>query len=185
MHSCPYYEWHWISLSLVLLTTTHDGRNNMTALPELHKPDLSEQPRSRYLIDCAGAQLHVHARSLATVLRIDGEIDVANADLVGQAIRRFSKLKAPLILDLSHLDFLGLAGFRLLLGIAYEHQQAQLHCSVVGGAALRPITRVLIDHGLPIVDSVPEALEIIADLVRTRRQFVAGRAHQQEPQRKI
>jgi anti-anti-sigma factor len=157
----------------------------MTVFPEVHKPDLSEQPRSRYLIDCAGAQLHVHARSLATVLRVDGEIDVSNADLVGQAVRRFSKLKAPLILDLSHLDFLGLAGFRMLLGIADEHQQAQLQCSVVGGAALRPITRILTDHGLPIVDSVPEALEIIDGFVRARRQFVVGRAHQQEPQREI
>jgi anti-anti-sigma regulatory factor len=68
---------------------------------------LLEQLRCRQLIDCAAAQLHVHARSLATVLRVDGEIDASDAELLAQAIRRFSQLKTPLILDLSQLDFLG------------------------------------------------------------------------------
>ena len=49
------------------------------------------------------------------VLRVDGEIDGSNANLVGQAILRFSRLKTPLILDLSHLDFLGIAGLRTLV----------------------------------------------------------------------
>jgi anti-anti-sigma factor len=138
----------------------------MTALAHIHTPDLRERPRCRYRIDCAGAQLHFHAHSLATVLRVDGEIDASNADLVAQAIRRFSKLKAPLILDLSHLDFLGVAGFRALLALNYEHQQAHLHCSVVSGSALRRLTRVLTAPGLLIVDSVPEALQLVEDVIR-------------------
>lgn len=109
-------------------------------------PDLREQPRCRYRIDCAGAQLDVHARSLATVLHFDGEIDASNADLLAQAIRRFSQLKAPLIIDLS--------------------------------------SRVVTDHGFAIVDSVPEALQLIEDAINARRQFVSGQARQQEPQRK-
>jgi anti-anti-sigma factor len=156
--------------------------NALPALPDLpttghkteHTRERSGQPRSRCLIDCAGAQLDVHARSLATVLRIDGEIDVSNADLVVQAIRRFSLLKAPLILDLSHLDFLGVAGFRALLMLSHQHQQDSLHCSVVGGVALRRLTRVVTDHGLPIVDSVPEALQLIEKAIRVRRQFLSG-----------
>jgi len=160
------------------------GGNHMTALPNTSIPDLRERPRCRYLIDCAGAQLHVHARSPATVLRVDGEIDASNAHLLAQAIRRFSQLKAPLILDLSQLDFLGVVGLRALIALNHEHQQAKLHCNVVSGPALRRLTHVVSDHGLPIVDSVPEALQLIEDAINARRTLLSGQARQQEPQRK-
>src|SRR5882757_3174550 len=54
--------------------------------------------RCRYVTDCAGARLYVYARSLATVLRVDGEVDASNAERVTQEIRRFARLQSPLIL---------------------------------------------------------------------------------------
>lgn len=155
----------------------------MAALPDIHISALREQPRSRYLIDCAGAQLYVHARSQATVLRVNGEIDASNADLVGQAIRRFSRLNAPLIIDLCHLDFLDMVGLRALISLNHEHRQAKLHCNVVGGPTLRRLTRVVTDHGLPIVDSVPEALQLVEDAINARRQSLSAQVRQEEPQR--
>jgi anti-anti-sigma factor len=154
----------------------------MTALPDRLSDRLGE-PRNRYVIDCADAQVHVHTRSLATVLRIDGEIDASNADLVAQAIRRFARLKAPLVLDVSQLDFLGSAGLRALLLLNEEHREARLHCNVVSGAALQRLTGVATDHGLPLVDSVPEALQNTHDFIRARRQLVSRLARQREPQR--
>jgi anti-anti-sigma factor len=151
----------------------------MTALPDRH-----EEPRSRYVIDCAGAQVHVHARRVATVLRIEGEIDASNAYLVAGAIRRFARLKAPLVIDVSHLGLLGSAGLRMLLLLNEEHGQARLHCNVVSGAALRRLTRVATDHGLPVVDSVPEALQNTHDFIQARRRLLSGLARQREPQRK-
>jgi anti-anti-sigma factor len=127
--------------------------------------------------------VHVHARSLATVLRIEGEIDATNADLVAQAVRRFARLKAPLVLDVSQLDFLGIAGLRALLLLNDEHRQARLHCNVVSGAALQRLTRVAADHGLPVVDSVPAALQQSHDFIRARRQLPSRLARQREPQR--
>lgn len=136
----------------------------MTAFPDLHThdrhtydppthdpatPELLGQPRSRYQIDCAGATIHVHARSTATVLRIEGEVDASNADLIAEAVRRFARLRAPLVLDLGCLDFLAGSGLRALLVLNEEQQRAQLRCSVVSGAALRRLTRVVPDHGLP------------------------------------
>jgi anti-anti-sigma factor len=165
--------------SLALLTITLEGRNHMNALPDRHG-----EPRSRYVIDCAGAQVRVHARSLATVLRIEGEIDPSNADLVAQTVRRFARLKAPLVLDISHLDFLGSAGLQALLLLNEEHRQARLHCNVVSGAALERLTGVATDHGLPVVDSVPEALQNTHDFIHARRQLRPRLARQREPQRK-
>jgi anti-anti-sigma factor len=153
----------------------------MTSLPDRPPYRLGE-PRSRYVIDCAGAQVHVHARRLATVLRVEGEIDASNADLVTHAIRRFIRLKAPLVLDVSQLDFLGVAGLRALLLVNEEHRQARLHCNVVSGAALRRLTSVATDHGLPVVDSVPEALRNSHGFIHERRQLLSHLARQREPQ---
>lgn len=125
------------------------------------------------MADFNGARLFVYARSLGTVLRIDGEIDASNAGHVAQAIRRFTRLKTPLILDLSHLDFLSIDGFRALLVLNHEHQRARVHCSVVAGPAMRPLLGIVSDHGLPVVGSVAEALQLIEDIVRSRRALLS------------
>lgn len=137
----------------------------MTALPYR-----AEERLECYEIDCSGANLHVQARGLATVLRIDGEIDAANANLVAQAIRRFVRLRTPLILDVSRVDYLGSAGLRALLLVDDECRFAQMQCSVVGGVALFRLTRLLPRHGLSLADSVPQALQRIEDRIRARRK---------------
>ncbi|OBI25886.1 sulfate transporter [Mycobacterium sp. E2238] len=120
-----------------------------------------------YEIDCAGVQLHVQLRGLATVLRVRGEVDASNADLLARAIRRFVRLRAPLILDLSRVDYLGSAGLRVLLLVQDECELARLHCSVVGGVALRRLTRLVTGLGLPLVDSVADALQLIQGAPKT------------------
>src|SRR5271166_695517 len=149
----------------------------MTASPN-PRPDPRWEPRSRYVIDCAGAHVHVHARSVATVLRIEGDIAASNTDLVAQVIRRFARLNAPLVLVVSELDFLGSTGLRTLLLLNEEHRQAQLHCNVVSGAALRRLTRVVTGHGLPVVDSVPEAMQNTHEFIHARRRLRTGLARQ-------
>lgn len=126
-------------------------------------------PRYRYVIDCGRAQIFIYARSLATVLRVDGEIDGCNAGRVAAEIRRFGRFKAPLILNLSHLEFLGMDGFQALLALNHEHRAAGLSCTVVAGPAMRPVLRIVSDHGLPLVQSVPEALQLIEDALAGRR----------------
>lgn len=157
----------------------------MTIFPETPTRVLPEHTRSHYRIDCGSAQLDVHARNNATILRLDGEVDVSNANLVGKAVSRFCRLNAPLVLDLSQLKFLDIVGFRTLLSLNDENQRAELHCSLVGGPALRLLTGAFVDHGLPIVDSVTEALRVIDDRARARRGFRSGDPHQREPQREM
>ena len=155
----------------------------MTAFFSTGSPDQGQPDRRRYMADFDGARLYVHARSLGTVLRVDGEIDASNAKNVAQAIRRFARLKTPLILDLSHLDFLSIDGFRALLVLNHEHQQARVHCSVVAGTAMRPLLHIINDHGLTVVGSVAEALQLIEDMVRTRRQFLSDIVRHRQPPR--
>jgi len=134
--------------------------------------DLSAESPCRYTANCAAARLHVYARSIATVVRVDGEIDASNAEHVAREIRRFARLKTPLILDFSHLKFLAIDGFRALLAVNDEQQRARLYCSVIPGAAMRQLLRIVTDHGLTLADSVPEALQLIDDVIQARRRFV-------------
>lgn len=139
------------------------GGFGMTAFPDIRPTSRPERPRCSYEIDCDGARLYAHTRSIATVLRLEGEIDTSNAYLVAQAIRRVLNLQAPLILDLSQLEFLGIAGFRALLILNEEQQNAQLHYSVVAGHSTRRLMGVFTDHGLLVVDSVATGLQLIED----------------------
>jgi hypothetical protein len=102
---------------------------------------------------------------------------------VAQTIRRFARLKTPLILDLTRLDFLSIDGFRALMVLNHDHQQARVHCSVVAGAAMRPLLHIVKDHGLPVMGSVAEALQLIADIVNARRRLLSDvvRHRQAEP----
>ncbi|HTY32986.1 STAS domain-containing protein [Mycobacterium sp.] len=136
------------------------------------------------MADFNGARLYVYARSLGTVLRVDGEIDASNANDVADAIRQFGRLKTPLILDLSHLSFLSTDGFRALLALNHEHHRSRVHCSVVTGAAMRPLLRIVNEHGLTVVGSVAEALQLIEDIVRARRKLLSSavRPRQRQPE---
>ena len=145
----------------------------MTTFYSVASADQRQPARCRYMADFAGAQLYVCARSLGTLLRVEGEIDASNAEDVTQGIRRFARLKTPLVLDLCDLSFLSVEGFRAVLVLNRELQHSRVHCSVVAGEAMRPLLRIVTDNGLPVVGSVPEALQVIEDIVAARRQFLS------------
>ena len=133
-------------------------------------------PRSKYVIDCAGAWITVHARSLAAVLTIDGEIDAVNTEAFHTAVRRYGVLHSPVIVDLTTLDFLGVGGFRSLMTLSQEYQQADLPFIVVPGAALRLLLRVFTDHDLITEPSVTQALKHITEIKRAPRQILLSMA---------
>lgn len=140
----------------------------------MHAVDSSDpnHPRYRYSIDIAGAQISVYARSLATVLRVEGDIDAFNAADIAATIRRFTSSRSPVIIDLSHLNFLGLDGFKVLLALQHEQHSAKMYCGIVTGLAMRPVLRIVTDHGLPLVKSIPEAVQLLEDAFAARRQHL-------------
>ncbi|OBI45282.1 sulfate transporter [Mycobacterium colombiense] len=138
--------------------------------------DPHDPTRCRYTARFDRAHLFVYARNLGTVLRVDGEIDASNAKDLTHAIRNFARLKTPLVLDLSHLHFVSVEGFRALLSLNDELRKARVCCCVVGGAAVRPLLRIVHHNGLPIAGSVPEAFQNLDDILRARRQFLSNLA---------
>ncbi|KZS85353.1 hypothetical protein B4U45_22630 [Mycobacterium persicum] len=132
------------------------------------------------LIDCAGAQLDVPARSLAIVVRVDGEVDAANTEIVDREVLRFARLGSPLIVDYCRVQFLEIAGFRALLKLADFRRKSRLQFSVIAGSAMQPPLRVITDHGLPLAASVPEALQQINDTTATHRESLTGMVGQRQ-----
>ncbi|OBB97941.1 sulfate transporter [Mycobacterium sp. 852002-40037_SCH5390672] len=145
--------------------------------------DPHDPARCRYTAHFDRAHLFVYARNLGTVLRVDGEVDASNAHDLTQAIRNFARLKTPLVIDLSHLRFVSVEGFRALLFLNDELRKSRVYCGVVAGAAVRPLLRIVHDNGLPIAGSVPEAFQNIEDIVRARRRFLTDLARPRPPRR--
>lgn len=148
----------------------------MTTIRSANSADPHDPTPCRYMAHFDRAHLFVHARSLGTVLRVDGEIDASNAKDLTHAIRNFARLKTPLVLDLSHLSFVSVEGFRALLSLNDEFRKARVYCGVVGGAAVRPLLRIVHHNGLSIAGSVPEAFQNLEDILRARRQFLSDLA---------
>lgn len=128
------------------------------------------------MADFARAHLFVYARSLGTVLRVDGEVDASNARDLTATIHRFGRLMTPLVLDLSRLRSISVEGFRALLLLNDELRKSRVHCCVVPGAAIRALLRLVHDNRLALADSVPEAFQNIKDIVRARREFLSDLA---------
>lgn len=148
----------------------------MAVLHPARSADRFDPADCRYMADFARAHLFVYARSLGTVLRVDGEVDASNARDLTATIRRFGRLKTPLVLDLSRLRFISVEGFRALLLLNDELRKSRVHCCVVPGAAIRALLRLVHDNGLALADSVPEAFQNIEDIVRARREFLSDLA---------
>lgn len=115
-------------------------------------------PSGTAAIDCAGARVSAHLRGPATVLVVEGEIDICNADRVVAGIRRLNRAGTPFVLDLRAVDFMSVSGFRELLAFADECRQGYAAWHVVAGNAVRPLLRVFADHGLPVVGSTGPAV---------------------------
>lgn len=103
------------------------------------------------VIDCAGARVSAHVRGPATVLVVEGEIDICNSGRLVAAIRRLVHTGTPFVLDLRAVDFMAVSGFRDLMAFTDECHQARVGWHVVAGHALRPLLRVFADHQLPVV----------------------------------
>jgi anti-anti-sigma factor len=113
-------------------------------------------------IDCGAARLRPHARSLATVVAISGEIDASNADDVSQHLRRFLSVGTALILDLSDVECIGVQGLRALFALDDECARSGVEWALVASHPVNLMLRAADpDDLLPVLSSLAEALQWI------------------------
>lgn len=120
-------------------------------------------------IDCKGAQLRAHARSVATVVTVVGEVDASNVHRVSEHLRRFMSVGKALVLDLSGVTFLGLQAVRDLSAFDDECGRAGVACALVASGPVRHMLDVADPNStLPSVSSVAEALQLFRNPARDR-----------------
>lgn len=128
---------------------------------------------SGHVLDCHGAWVQVHARSVATVLKVGGEIDAANVEHLGASLRRFVSLRDAVIVDVGAVEFISLQGVRQLFVFNRECHSAGILWALVPG---KHVDRILhaahLPLTLPTVDSVVEAIHQFVAARRDRAQLL-------------
>ncbi len=98
-------------------------------------------------------------KSPVTIICAHGEIDQANAHTLTEYSLAYLARHRELILDLTHLEFFGAAGFSALHRISVSCAHAGIDWALVPGAAVSRILRICDPDGLlPSVDTVSAAL---------------------------
>ncbi|HSA51176.1 MAG TPA: STAS domain-containing protein [Yinghuangia sp.] len=86
-------------------------------------------------------QLRVVRTARPRGLRLDGEVDLANVEIVRQSLRAVAEDGAEVTLDVADLAFIDVAGLRVVIEGAAELAQCGGHLLLVG--ASRQLLRVL------------------------------------------
>jgi len=112
------------------------------------------------------AQVAVERRGDTTVVRIEGEVDLSNADAVrSEIIAAAPHGSGGIVLDLTATTYLDSSGIRLLFDVAERlHSRRQRIALVVTEAALvrRMLVLTKLDDAVPLHDDLDGALAAIA-----------------------
>jgi anti-anti-sigma factor len=99
------------------------------------------------------------------VARLSGEIDMSNANEVGDELSSAVPNTAlGLVLDLTALTYLDSSGVHLVFDLAerLRRRQQQLRVVVPAGAPIRRVLRIVeLDDSVPVLASVDEAIQQI------------------------
>ncbi len=124
-------------------------------------------------VDCDGAQMRALCRQLATVVTVNGDVNIANIDRISDYAKRFILTEKPFVLDLSGVNSFTSEGISLLYGIDEDCHHAGVEWSII---ASPPVHRTLRLSGeretFPTAGSVPEALHHFADSIGERRRLL-------------
>lgn len=97
------------------------------------------------------------------LIRIDGEIDIANSASVEQRLSEQLEANAPTVVDMRGVEYLGSAGLRTLTtwGGRAAERGVKVAVVAVGHLVLRPLAIVGIGEWLAVFEDVPEAAEFV------------------------
>jgi anti-anti-sigma factor len=102
-----------------------------------------------------------------TVARIDGDIDISNAQELGDAlVASLSNDSLGLVLDFTPLDYLDSSGVHLILGLEgrLRQRRQQLRAVAPADAPLRAVLEITAaDQTVPVDERAEDAVRAIRD----------------------
>ena len=133
-----------------------------SSMSAVHNAKSFEPRRSRSIDQFSADGVCFAAQTLdgATVVSATGELDASNIHHLRDFARSCLTRGPTLVLDLSHLDFLGAQGIRSLLEIADECERSGIEWALVPSHPVSRLLRICDKHArLPAVSSIDEAVE--------------------------
>ena len=113
------------------------------------------------------SRLQVEHRDDAVIVRVEGDIDLANAHEVRSALESAPAASSVgMVVDLSSTGYVDSSGVAVLVGVAQEfsvRRQRVLLAAPRTGAVRRVLDIVQIDQLAPVYDSVDEALAALRE----------------------
>lgn len=127
------------------------------------QPDEADVPRAAEPASGAGLAVRSSTKGAATVMAVDGEVDMRTAPVLAEEVGRHFRTdgRRPLVFDLTGVDFFGSAGLAVLAEA--QAKATQLGSSVWVVASTRTVSRPLEITGL---DSL---LNVVTDLAAALR----------------
>lgn len=145
------------------------------AMLVVHAPPVTSPPATRVdtsVIGFGRACLTAFDSSWVTVIALRGEVDALNASRAGACLQEFVSHDRALVLDLSDLDFLGVAGLEKLFALGDRCDCLGVDWAVVTSHSVRRLLRVGDhEHRLPAVGSMVEVLQRFRMARRRRGQL--------------
>ena len=130
------------------------------------------------VVDCDGAWMRALSRQLANVVTVGGSVSAENLDKLTAYVKRFIMDEKPFVLDLSAVDSIAAQADQLLDAVGEACEKAGVEWAMVAGDVVTEVlggampARESADAPLPVVDSVPDALDHFADANLRRRTML-------------
>ena len=127
----------------------------------------------RSAFECGGAQIRTQYRHLATVVTVNGAIDLKNVDDVSRYSRRFILQEKPFVLDLRGVDFFASQSVTFLEQVDEDCRMAGLEWALVASPIVSRVLRIVNGENMfPVAASVHAALNSFADDISARRRLL-------------
>ena len=127
------------------------------------------------VFDCDGAWIRALSRQLATVVTVGGSVSTENLDKLTAYVKRFVIEDKPFVLDLSAVDSIAVQAAQLLDAVGDACEKAGVEWAMVASDRVTDLLGAAaeaVEAALPVVPSVPDALEHFADVNLRRRTLL-------------
>ncbi|MEU0494650.1 STAS domain-containing protein [Mycobacterium sp. NPDC006124] len=141
----------------------------MSLAPRI-SPDPPGLPRERVRFATSAT------RSPVLVVSAEGEVDAANALLLGKYVEAELESASRLVVDLRELEFFAVQGFSILHRINVMCSRHAVNWVVLAGTEVNRVLRVCDpDGGLPVADTMEAAIATVTRPPRSHLRLVTSR----------
>lgn len=108
------------------------------------------------------ANYRIENTGTATVVQVFNEIDIANVNVLGDALFGAIESGRPVVIDLTHLEYIDSVGLHILLRTFQRAARARIEAVLVANGLIRQLVdQVGLDRVVHVVPDVPSAVQAL------------------------